>query len=206
MPSSTFYNLPAEKREKLLDAAREEFSRVPYEKASINKMIHAAGIPRGSFYMYFTDKADLFRYLMQLPQDRIIARMEETLERREGDVFAATLDFYDQALVTFCQAKANPFFQKMAAIMVQNPTLGQGLLNQGSSEILQRMAAKVDRGRLDLRKEEDLESMLKLLLGLVASGVMAAVCSPDPERDRERLVNSLDILRRGMEKDPRPTT
>ena len=56
MPSTTFYNLPAEKRERLLSAARAEFARAPYEEASVNRMIRAAGIPRGSFYMYFTDK------------------------------------------------------------------------------------------------------------------------------------------------------
>ena len=64
MPSATFYNLPAEKRERLLRAAREEFSRVPYESASVNRIIRSAGIPRGSFYMYFTDKEELFGHLM----------------------------------------------------------------------------------------------------------------------------------------------
>ena len=63
MPSATFFNLPAEKREKLLSAARAEFARVPYAEASINKMIQAADIPRGSFYMYFRDKEDLFLHL-----------------------------------------------------------------------------------------------------------------------------------------------
>ena len=65
MPSTTFYNLPAEKRERLLSAARAEFARVPYEDASVNRIIRAAGIPRGSFYMYFTDKEELFRFLME---------------------------------------------------------------------------------------------------------------------------------------------
>ena len=37
MPSTTFYNLPAEKRERLLSAARAEFARVPYEDASVNR-------------------------------------------------------------------------------------------------------------------------------------------------------------------------
>ena len=63
MPSATFYNLPEEKRERLLRAAREEFSRVPYESASVNRIIQSAGIPRGSFYMYFTDKEELFGHL-----------------------------------------------------------------------------------------------------------------------------------------------
>ena len=56
MPSATFLNLPPEKRERFLRAARTEFARVPYADASINRMIRAAGIPRGSFYMYFANK------------------------------------------------------------------------------------------------------------------------------------------------------
>ena len=64
MPSSTFLNLPAEKQEKLLEAATREFTRRPFNEASINQIIKDAGIPRGSFYMYFTDKEDLFRYLV----------------------------------------------------------------------------------------------------------------------------------------------
>ena len=65
MPSKTFFHLPAEKRERLLLAAEEEFARVPYAEASINRMIRAAGIPRGSFYMYFRDKEELFHYLLR---------------------------------------------------------------------------------------------------------------------------------------------
>lgn len=69
MPSKTFFHLPAEKRERLLLAAEEEFARVPYAEASINRMIRAAGIPRGSFYMYFRDKEELFHYLLKRYQD-----------------------------------------------------------------------------------------------------------------------------------------
>lgn len=60
MPSSTFFRLPPEKQEKLLRAARKEFARVPFADASINRIIQAADISRGSFYMYFRDKGELF--------------------------------------------------------------------------------------------------------------------------------------------------
>ena len=86
MPSATFYNLPAEKRERLLRAAREEFSRVPYESASVNRIIRSAGIPRGSFYMYFTDKEELFGHLMDSYGALLERRMGELLEQREGDL------------------------------------------------------------------------------------------------------------------------
>ena len=65
MPSKTFYNLDKEKREKLIEAALHEFSRVEYEKVSINQIIMHANIARGSFYMYFTDKEDLMKYLLE---------------------------------------------------------------------------------------------------------------------------------------------
>ena len=58
MPSSTFLNLPAEKQEKLLEAATREFSHRPFNEASINQIIKEAGIPRGSFYLL-----DLYDYV-----------------------------------------------------------------------------------------------------------------------------------------------
>ncbi len=65
MPSNTFLNLPEDKQTRLMDAASWEFSAKPFNEVSINKIIQDAGIPRGSFYMYFQDKEDLFRYLVQ---------------------------------------------------------------------------------------------------------------------------------------------
>ena len=72
MPSATFLNLAQEKQEKLLEAATREFSSRPYNEASINQIIKDAGIPRGSFYMYFQDKEDLFRYLMSGYLDQLM--------------------------------------------------------------------------------------------------------------------------------------
>ncbi len=62
MPKQTFFDLPEEKRERIMTAARQVFQGVPYEKASIQAIIEAAGIPRGSFYQYFEDKDDLYLY------------------------------------------------------------------------------------------------------------------------------------------------
>jgi AcrR family transcriptional regulator len=66
MPSSTFLNLPEEKRQKLLDCAIEEFANNDYDSASISKIVASAGIAKGSLYQYFADKSDLHRYLIEL--------------------------------------------------------------------------------------------------------------------------------------------
>lgn len=96
-----FLNLPAEKQEKLLEAATREFSHRPFNEASINQIIKEAGIPRGSFYMYFQDKEDLFRYLLKGYVDQLFMLLEEFLLRNGGDIFQALLDLYD-----YVQAKS----------------------------------------------------------------------------------------------------
>ena len=45
------------------EAAIREFSRVPLDKVSINKIVKYADISRGSFYTYFQDKEDVFQYI-----------------------------------------------------------------------------------------------------------------------------------------------
>jgi AcrR family transcriptional regulator len=49
MPYQTFFNLPEEKRKRILDAAWKEFTTVSFSEASINRIIHAAEISRGSY-------------------------------------------------------------------------------------------------------------------------------------------------------------
>lgn len=85
VPSTTFFHLPQAKREKLLQCARDEFSRVPFDEASINRIVHQAEISRGSFYMYFTDKADLFRYLLQCYLDDLTQLMVQAGPKVHGN-------------------------------------------------------------------------------------------------------------------------
>ncbi len=69
MPKETFFNLPAEKRQRILDLAIEEFAENNYKNASISKIVTQAGIAKGSFYQYFADKQDLYLYLIQVSSD-----------------------------------------------------------------------------------------------------------------------------------------
>jgi len=66
MPKETFFNLPNDKRNLIISAAVEEFSRASYNTASTNQICKRSGIPKGSFYQYFEDKLDLYVYVMDL--------------------------------------------------------------------------------------------------------------------------------------------
>jgi AcrR family transcriptional regulator len=66
MPKDTFFNLPEEKRERLLNIALDEFAHRPYKAASVSRIVDKAGIAKGSFYQYFENKQDLYRYLLDI--------------------------------------------------------------------------------------------------------------------------------------------
>ena len=66
MPKQTFFNLPDEKRGNIINAAVEEFAEYGLENASTNRIVTNSSISKGSFYQYFEDKQDVFRYLLTL--------------------------------------------------------------------------------------------------------------------------------------------
>ena len=64
MPTQTFYDLKASKRDRIIDAALNEFAIHDYEHVNIQNIIKDAHISRGSFYQYFENLDDLFDYLL----------------------------------------------------------------------------------------------------------------------------------------------
>lgn len=64
MPKETFFNLPDDKRRRILDVVIDEFAYNDYANVSISRIVARAGIAKGSFYQYFEDKDDLSGYLI----------------------------------------------------------------------------------------------------------------------------------------------
>ena len=111
MPSDTFLRLNDDKKRKLLEACFKEFSLNNFNDVSINRIIKEAGISRGSFYMYFVDKKDLYFYLLEQYSEILINNMKEDLVNNKGDLF---LMFQDNIKRTYNSFKNNNinFFKK----------------------------------------------------------------------------------------------
>lgn len=63
---ATFFNLSAEKQQRIVCAALEEFSLSGYENTSLDTIIRRAGISKGGLYEYIESKEGLFQYLLEL--------------------------------------------------------------------------------------------------------------------------------------------
>jgi AcrR family transcriptional regulator len=60
-----------ERRQQILATARDVFARRGYHAAKIDDIVAAAGVARGTFYLYFQDKRAIFGEIV----DRTIARL-----------------------------------------------------------------------------------------------------------------------------------
>lgn len=202
LPTSTFFNLRPEKQERLLTAAAREFAAQPFHEASINSMIRAAGIPRGSFYMYFRDKEELFQYLVRESTEPLLLAFRELLTRSGGDLFDAI-----PGLCEYLQShKADRGLGGMgmlSAIVERNGGLQKSCLIDflDTQAVLAQLAAAVNPDLLDIWEASDLERIVRTVLTVALPLIYDAVHTETAE-SREELSKTLEILRRGMGAKP----
>ncbi|MCE7793984.1 TetR/AcrR family transcriptional regulator [Salipaludibacillus sp. CUR1] len=76
MPKKTFMNLSEDKKERILNVMIDEFYEHGYENASISRIVASAGIAKGSFYQYFNDKQDMFKYMIDVMRQEKLTYLE----------------------------------------------------------------------------------------------------------------------------------
>lgn len=195
MCTETFLRLPEEKRNRFLEAAWEEFTSVPFEEASINKIVRRARIPRGSFYQYFSDKEDLFFYIQKSMLGHFMAEYIRVLDRYDGEMFQVQVDCFDRVLR---QEDLDPLFLRGMEILRLNPVF---LVQVIAEKQLGPYLWKVVRDRVDVTSFRDAElaeqTFVMSLMALVMS-MTDAMARPEQEADcRRELLLRLDILKNG---------
>ncbi len=81
-----FERIPAEKQQRILDAAVTEFASHGYPGANINVIAKKAGISIGAMYKYFGSKEDLFLTIIERAHGLLESVLGD-IERAPGDIF-----------------------------------------------------------------------------------------------------------------------
>jgi TetR/AcrR family transcriptional regulator len=80
-------NIDPDKRDRIINAAIEEFASVPYEKASTNNIVKNAGISKGLLFHYFSSKQELFEALTRFVIHTLRDAIVEKINWEETDLF-----------------------------------------------------------------------------------------------------------------------
>ena len=95
MPTDTFFNINEDKRKRIIEAGIAEFSRNSFGDASISNIIEMAEIPRGSFYQYFSDLKDFYKYIISVIAEKKIAFFNQSFGDMESrDTFEMIRELY----------------------------------------------------------------------------------------------------------------
>ncbi|HHT48765.1 MAG TPA: TetR/AcrR family transcriptional regulator [Firmicutes bacterium] len=122
VPKDTFLNLPKEKQERIIDAAIDEFATHSFHQARVTAIAEQAEIAVGSFYQYFEDKMDLFKYLMEaVVQKKISYINRDTMENKGKYPFFQLLREAFSSGIRF--AKENPRLLPIGLMLMKDKAL-----------------------------------------------------------------------------------
>ncbi len=86
----TFLRLDPEKQKKIISASIDEFATWGFHRASINRLVQALGIAKGSIFQYFGSKEGLFSYIFDYAIDTVKSSLKKVRKDTEN------LDFYSR--------------------------------------------------------------------------------------------------------------
>lgn len=161
MPKETFYNLPGDKAGRIEEAAIEEFMAYPYKTASVNRIVAKAGIAKGSFYQYFADKKDLYKYIL----DRIVTQKMAYLSPvmanpQSADFYTLLKEIYRSGLQF---ARAHPRLQKIGNQLIadRGSPVYKEFVEENMSLADQSFRMMIERGieKGDIRPDIDVPMM-----------------------------------------------
>lgn len=158
MPNDTFFRLPPEKQQRIMDAAVQEFAQYAYKDMSINRLIKAAGIPRGSFYQYFADKEDLYRYLLEHLSASKLAFIDAARPAEGERTFAAYFMQSIESALAWSEAQAD-YFQISLRLAADNAPLMQELMGEASAvAYYKELTALLEQDKAAGRLRADLDN------------------------------------------------
>lgn len=200
MPTNTFFNLPAEKKHKILKAANKEFARVPLEQASIKNIVEDAEIARGSFYQYFENKQDLFEYIMTSKTGDMEKDLIEMIEQENGNIINIFINIYDHLIEVGKIRRNNKLFRQIFENIKTSDNLmltRKEEMNKKLEKILQDLYSK-NKDILNIKNEEEFKLVIEILSAITRRRIVASLKYKNSAEAREDFLKEIEYIKRGI--------
>ncbi len=201
MPTQTFFHLPKSKQDKLIQAAKKEFSRVPLHEASIANIVKEAEIPRGSFYQYFEGKEDLYYYLLNEISEENNAQFHLSLQENDGDIFEAFIDSFQFVVQGQKKQEHKKIFKNAFLNMnykIEN-ILANNLYEENRKNNYLSIINLINKKKLNIQNEEELHQLMKIVLSVTFHNFVQIFVKELTEQEAlKNYVKQIELLKRGL--------
>jgi AcrR family transcriptional regulator len=201
MPKQTFFNLSEDKRQILMTAMKEEFSRVPLHEASIANIVQTAGIPRGSFYQYFEDKEEAYFFMLEQHSKQNQEKFIAYLEQFDGDIFDSFIQMFQDMLKNF-QSKENRNFFKNAFLnmnyRVEN-TFSQNFKEENYNKQFVEISKLINTEKLNISNQQDLLHIMKIIMAVTFQNLIQNFAKEVPIEEAINIYSlEINLLKKGL--------
>lgn len=161
MPRETFFNLPEDKREKILLSAKAEFSENELFKSRVSNIIKNAEIPRGSFYQYFEDLEDLYYYVIDEFFDKFFVQGSK-YSKETDDLFEFSINSFQFDYDAYTNDKRHRFMMNVMKSISTNEEYVERF-NEKRKKYIVEILSCMDLSKIRFTKEEDLIKMYQMI-------------------------------------------
>ncbi|QPF83308.1 TetR/AcrR family transcriptional regulator [Bradyrhizobium genosp. L] len=174
------------KRRQILDGARKVFMDLGFDGASMGEIARAAGVSKGTLYVYFPDKAGLFAAIVEeekLEQGQIAFNFDPA-----RDVDTTLPEFGRAYIAILCRPGGGSALRTVMAIAERMPELGSRFYTHVLAHTVERFANYLEaRATRDALVIDDYELaawqfMQMCQATLFQAFLFQAKPSPSPER------------------------
>jgi AcrR family transcriptional regulator len=184
------------KRRQILDGASKVFMNLGFDGASMGEIARAAGVSKGTLYVYFADKSRLFEAIVE--QEAFEQRKLDFNFDPERDV-ATTLREFGQAYIELlCRPRGGSAIRTVMAIAERMPDVGRRFYEQVLKNTIDRLAAylKARVAAKDLVIDDCQLAAAQFMLMCQASLFLPFVFQAAPPPSTERMTQVVESARR----------
>src|SRR5436190_3563839 len=174
------------KRRQILDGASKVFMDLGFDGASMGEIARAAGVSKGTLYVYFSDKNRLFEAIVEremLAQQKVAFNFDP-----ERDVPTTLREFGRAYIELLCRPGGGSAIRTVMAIAERMPEVGRRYYDNVLARTVNRFAAYLEaRGQLGELVIDDYELaawqfMQMCQATLFQAFIFQAKPSPSPEQ------------------------
>jgi AcrR family transcriptional regulator len=180
------------KRRQILDGARKVFMDLGFDGASMGEIARAAGVSKGTLYVYFADKNRLFEAIVEeetLAQGKMAFNFDP-----ERDVTTTLADFGQAYIQMLCRPGGGSATRTVMAIAERMPEVGRRFYNNVIAHTIARLAAYLEaRTRAgDLAIEDCQHAAAQFMQMCQASLFLPFIFQAAPAPSAERIAQVVD--------------
>lgn len=198
MPKETFLKLSEEKKQKVLNAAKREFARVPIEQVSIKNIVEDAEIARGSFYQYFESKEDLLAYILKENADEIDTKIKNKIYETKGNIFDVYIELYDLMVKKFVENTEQEFFKQIFINLRLSDESLFTLIKSVKPQNIIKYFEMFDKTSLKINEKNDFILICDMLNVITRRAIVKNFKGNSQEECRQNFLKQIDYLKYGI--------